>query len=949
MPPPAGPQYDPDYNQRTADAFYQTYGAQTPHQMLAARESGQPAGAVPPNTRQPSASPQPAGSGQMRSSMPQDAGSIESASPGYFNNQNANMDMQPQEQGAYAMGQPQQPPAFNPYPPPGGGGPPPGPGAPMPQIAPQPSTLAAIAQRNMAGPPEYPRAQQGYSPPPTGFGSGTMPGATTQPAPMPANVPAWMQVMDPAQIAARNAATGPQVLQPDISGTPEEWRQNLQYSQNAMDFMGNQGIDYANDGAPIGGLGPDFDKFVGKRMPGLPGGAPGVPGMGQPQPGPDQIVQALAALQGQQAPVNPYAQGGVQDVLPQTGPRNVLTPDQAAADRLGAAQQSPEFSQGLLPNEGLGSRDVLDQQGPRQPTGFRGDDPRTKGGARTPEEELAWNMANAGIDPNAAPGTQPPLDGGATTQYGTATSPAGDVPSTDLGAGATPTDQPSTGAAATDYSHLNDQSMTWGTGGGLTYTSGDLSGGGSPGQFNETGYINSNGAFKSWENVTWKTHQEADPIAFVHFGGDNWWSEPGFWNHAIKGNTKGVTKLAGNITSPEQFVAQNGTANYTTDSQGKAAIPSDVMAGLPNPLQSMIQKLEDYSGRLASMDSANNSDLKQATRLRNDIETLQAALAEYGITITDASGNHPYDSLQAGQGGGGGGGGTQPPGGDYPGGTLPDDPGTVVPLPGDSQHEGPYQPYEVPQAPNNYGQLMTDEIIKMFGLTEGKHPEQWAAAFELISNLDQNRRTEIGRQQGINELLRNQFNISADQDPLRAGAEQQALDIIQNPNSVDFQGIRNRAIADNFEDTEAATQMIGNVAGGRGLGLGTMTGQQAELERQSGLDLSRRLGELSTMEDLQNRQDQLKAIDVASGVSGQYAGADSLASQMIAQAMAGQPWQIQNPLQGTTGLSSDVAMMQLYRDLIADAKHGGGWTTDDWANLGIQGLGGLAGGAINSG
>lgn len=196
------------------------------------------------------------------------------------------------------------------------------------------------------------------------------------------------------------------------------------------------------------------------------------------------------------------------------------------------------------------------------------------------------------------------------------------------------------------------------------------------------------------------------------------------------------------------------------------------------------------------------------------------------------------------------------------------------------------------------------------------------------------------QQQGINLLQPVVDQTLAANNPMRQESERLMLEALQNPDPVDWQGIRNRATSDSDAGLLESIRAASGGANRRGVPAGAMSGLAGVLTSQNRNDLSRRLGELLTEEQRSKRSSLYDALTMAGNTSRQWQGAESMARQQLANAVMGAPSIAQNPYAGMADTRFGARAIDLQRQAMEDQDTG-----TDWAGL-ATGLLGTAAGAF---
>ena len=191
-----------------------------------------------------------------------------------------------------------------------------------------------------------------------------------------------------------------------------------------------------------------------------------------------------------------------------------------------------------------------------------------------------------------------------------------------------------------------------------------------------------------------------------------------------------------------------------------------------------------------------------------------------------------------------------------------------------------------------------------------------APLIETAMNMEMYRRSLEDRQKGVNILDNVVKDTMASNNPLRARSEELALSSLNNPDPVDWTGIKNRMATDYGRDRSQSATSIAEALAGRGLDAGAGAGITAQMNSQNRMSLARALGELTTKEQ-QGRQSAIyDAIANAGNVDRNYRGAESTARQILANAVMGTPQAAANPYAGITNYRLGQQASQIQQDAI---------------------------------
>lgn len=418
-------------------------------------------------------------------------------------------------------------------------------------------------------------------------------------------------------------------------------------------------------------------------------------------------------------------------------------------------------------------------------------------------------------------------------------------------------------------------------------------------------------------------------------------------------------------TNPNRVLSQLGMDNLkglpgTAEYQQVVNIPSTAQVGditdSNSPYYIANKKVQQVAVKYAALAQrheqmasapAGTYAVKDISDVAQKMDALGRVLGGYGITFNPQTRQQPSTPPTTDPG-------TTPPPTTPPT-TTPPDQGTSPPAQSGNPYQTPgegYAPFRNPRLRNvdNLGNTdlptqvtplsdMSTDVARMLrDRPNGVTAEEWSAAMEFENQRRLYEQALQRQQKGVNineaELERIQ------NDPLRAKAEAAALDMFANPSGVDYQGIRNRYTSDMAASQENALAAAASSAAARGLGAEGMGGFAGWLKAQSGNQLARGLGELSTEEQMANREGLYRAISNAANVSQAYGGAESMASQILANAVLGTPQAATNPYSGMADTSANLAALRLARQQAAEADQG-----TDYLGMGMN-LFGTLGGAL---
>lgn len=460
--------------------------------------------------------------------------------------------------------------------------------------------------------------------------------------------------------------------------------------------------------------------------------------------------------------------------------------------------------------------------------------------------------------------------------------------------------------------YSTDPSMLVGAGGSQNVAPGDA-GSADPGGFTGAG-----GDFRTWDNVDWNVINNQDPKV----AGDLWQqyirysSDPqeGFWRAYDINKPDGML-----LPSFSDYKGQPINVPWDT-SQGAIFDMAAVGSQIPDEgVRHLMAKMNDWSNIIHDYAQQNPGSVstKRYGEIFNKFNASRELLARYGVT---------FNALGSGDGTGGTGGGTG--GGTAPGGGGTG--GSGGPVYGDA---GNYRPgisdarsianlgdtdlaTQMPSLQSVAGDLK--QVLGSIGIDISKLKPAQVLEFAqnkfLLENAMQN------QQKGTNILQGQYESTLRENNPFRATSEDMMQRILANPDPVDWQGVRNRYVGDESRGLDSSVRALSASAARRGLGATDVSGLTGELFADHGSRVARGLGELTTQEQSQLRDRELQALISAGNLDRNYSGAESMAAQILSNAVMGTPTAPANPYAGLADTAANDYAIQLATDAQGDAK-----------------------------
>lgn len=195
------------------------------------------------------------------------------------------------------------------------------------------------------------------------------------------------------------------------------------------------------------------------------------------------------------------------------------------------------------------------------------------------------------------------------------------------------------------------------------------------------------------------------------------------------------------------------------------------------------------------------------------------------------------------------------------------------------------------------------------------------------------------QQQGVNLLQPNVEMTLAENNPFRKASEDAMIAALANPDPTDWQGIQNRYVSDSDALLNQGTQALSTSGARRGLSPGALAGLQSQMQREHANTQARGLGELRNQQAVQGREALYQAIQQAANVDANYRGAESVARQVLANAVMGVPQSAVNPYSGIADTRAGLDALKLQEEALSLA---GDQADNQLIGSGIGALGSIA-------
>lgn len=195
------------------------------------------------------------------------------------------------------------------------------------------------------------------------------------------------------------------------------------------------------------------------------------------------------------------------------------------------------------------------------------------------------------------------------------------------------------------------------------------------------------------------------------------------------------------------------------------------------------------------------------------------------------------------------------------------------------------------------------------------------------------------QQQGVNLLQPNVEMTLAENNPFRKASEDAMIAALANPDPTDWQGIQNRYVSDSDALLNQGTEALSTSSARRGISPGAMAGLQSQMQRENANTQARGLGELRNQQAVQGRDALYRAIQQSANVDANYRGAESVARQVLANAVMGVPQSAINPYSGIADTRAGMDALKLQEEALSLA---GDQADNQLIGSGIGALGSIA-------
>lgn len=397
-----------------------------------------------------------------------------------------------------------------------------------------------------------------------------------------------------------------------------------------------------------------------------------------------------------------------------------------------------------------------------------------------------------------------------------------------------------------------------------------------PGQFDPNGYVGAGGEYKSWDQLDAQNAKKLEILTP--------WIEnsptfhEGFWNKVL-GGVQGITS-ADKLPDPTTYEGPALSINGLDlgDDFFQEASPNYIA---DRGVRELVRKAMQWTRNLNDLEQSGGTAQRSGAiaDVWKKLNPTIAALKRYGIEFDPGmEGVDPND---------------------FPG--PLDQPDTTIAT-------------ELPSF-TKAGTLPGD-VLRLFG--NPTKPEEIAAAMQMASELWGQQNSMVNQQKMVN-LLEQSAQRARDNESLLQ-AEQLAQEVAANPLSIDFDTIKNQAVADVNRGSLDALASLAQRAGRSGLGAGSMAGLTAEVGLDRGERIGRLVGDLSLQEAEARRRGQLQGIDALSGVAAQRIGGISALEQAVANAVGGGTPQAFNPFGQATQLQGDLQALEILQKQLEDQE-----------------------------
>lgn len=202
-------------------------------------------------------------------------------------------------------------------------------------------------------------------------------------------------------------------------------------------------------------------------------------------------------------------------------------------------------------------------------------------------------------------------------------------------------------------------------------------------------------------------------------------------------------------------------------------------------------------------------------------------------------------------------------------------------------------------------------------IDKGMDPREATLAAEAEFAAAQQQAEYNNRQSDVN-LSTGALNEFKGSD-LYKGAQGSALQMLNEGDPTDWEGIKNRRASDAAYDVQAQRDALATAGARRGISPGAQAGMGTRAASESRMGLSRALGELDVQQALSKRNFQTQALQNALGTMGGTSGVALSGAYNIGSKIAGNSSDYQNPYSGYTAGLMNISAVQEQIDAAKDA------------------------------
>lgn len=340
--------------------------------------------------------------------------------------------------------------------------------------------------------------------------------------------------------------------------------------------------------------------------------------------------------------------------------------------------------------------------------------------------------------------------------------------------------------------------------------------------------------------------------------------------------------------------------------------------------------MEAHAPQQADETAMTQTERNARLAAQKQLAAIESVLKLYGVTTAGDKPAPPAGGGNGGNGGGNGGSTGDPDGTDSP--TPPVEPDEGQSIPGDPPAGGVIgQPTTEFQGTNLDLPTQTksfDEYLNFY--KKGGWGDKAPLMAEMAVAADRQQMMDNARQQSVNLFggAAQDFQNSG----LYTGIQQSALDMMKQGDPTDWEGIKNRATADEANVSEQTRRALADQAGRRGVSAGAASGMATQLNSASKMGLVRHLGELDVKKAASGRAYQRDALNSAMGASAATQGVNLSNIGHLAAQIMGNASDYGNPASGAASAIANVDAMQAEIDA---ANQAGKFTIGDAAKLAV--------------